>query len=313
MGPVVRRGMSVSVDGGGRAGGLNEAELSSFCRDGYVVCEQLLSAGLVESWRAQFWGHLACDPDDPGTWPETAGHHETDVYTPEARERLTYPWADLAENGEGPAVDLFPVRPSLDELPQVRAVVDQLLGTGRWCSGQRPGGKELDTVIFRWPRAPSTPPSTLPSSGHVEGGNSAKGGWLGNFALGAIVYWNDVRPGQGGTVIWPRSHLAVHDYLSEYPERLATSNGVAEAGVAATQATELTMNKGDVCFWHHWLIHQPGPAPEPGARPREAIFGRWHHKPSLVDKYDLGGIRTDRNLWKHYGIDRDSRQSRSRL
>ena len=102
-------------------------------------------------------------------------------------------------------------------------------------------------------------------------------------------------------------------YLCKHPERLATSSGAAEAGIAVTEAAELTMNKGDVCFWHHWLVHRPGPAPEPGARAREAIFGRWHHNPSLVDKYDIGGILTDGNLWRHYGIDRDSRQSTARL
>ena len=102
-------------------------------------------------------------------------------------------------------------------------------------------------------------------------------------------------------------------YLCKHPDRLATSSGAAEAGIAVSEATELTMNKGDVCFWHHWLVHRPGPAPEPGGRPREAIFGRWHHNPSLVDKYDIGGILTNGNLWKHYGIDWDSRQSGSRL
>ena len=57
----------------------------------------------------------------------------------------------------------------------MRAIVDQLLGPDRWCSGQRPGREELDTVIFRWPRAETTPAVPLPSSGHVEGGNSSKG------------------------------------------------------------------------------------------------------------------------------------------
>ena len=41
-----------------------------------------------------------------------------------------------------------------------------------------------------------------------------------------------------------------------------------------------SVEKGDVCIWHHWLIHQPGPPPAPaaqGGKPREAIFGRWHH------------------------------------
>ena len=293
------------------AAGLSAAQVDSFCSEGYVVCKQLLPAELVQSWRSQFWGLLDCSPDEPSRWPEAAGHHETDIYTTEARERLSYPWADVAEGSAGPAVDLFPVRPCLDELPQVRAVVDQLLGAGRWCSGQRPGSEELDTVVFRWPRAPSTPPSALPTTGHVEGGNRAKGGWKGSFALGAIAYWNRVGPRGGGTVIWPRSHLAAHEYLCEHPDRLVTASGVAEAAIAAAQATELTMDSGDVCFWHHWLVHQPGPAPEPGTRPREAIFGRWHHDPLLVDRYDIGGIRTDGNLWKHYGIDRDSQRSRA--
>ena len=189
------------------AAGLSAAQVDSFCSEGYVVCKQLLPAELVQSWRSQFWGLLDCSPDEPSRWPEAAGHHETDIYTTEARERLSYPWADVAEGSAGPAVDLFPVRPCLDELPQVRAVVDQLLGAGRWCSGQRPGSEELDTVIFRWPRAPSTPPSALPTTGHVEGGNRAnfrREGWLeGELCAGCDRVLEPRRSARGG-----HGHLA---------------------------------------------------------------------------------------------------------
>jgi hypothetical protein len=233
--------------------GLSDAQLHVFQTEGYVICKQLLPADLISSWRAQFWEFLEAEPDDPSRWPESAGHHETDIYTPEAKQRLIYPWAEQHAAGDaaavaGPAVDLYPVSPSADQVPQLHAVVDQLLGPGRWCPGQRPGKEELDTVIFRWPRAASTPApaSGLPSSGHVEGGNSAKGGWKGLFALGAIAYWNNVGPGDGGTVIWPRSHLAVHKYLCEHPDRLAAANGVAEAGMGGRPGVELTMGAGDV-------------------------------------------------------------------
>ena len=53
-----------------------------------------------------------------------------------------------------------------------------------------------------------------------------------------------------------------------------------------------------VVQWHHWLVHQPAPPPPPGGRPREALFGRWHHNPQQVDRWDIGGIATDGDMCK---------------
>ena len=53
-----------------------------------------------------------------------------------------------------------------------------------------------------------------------------------------------------------------------------------------------------VVQWHHWLVHQPAPPPPPGGRPREALFGRWHHDPQQVDRWDIGGIATDGDMCK---------------
>ena len=41
--------------------------------------------------------------DTPSTWPEAAGHHETEIYTPAARERLVYPFSPGPRPEEGGA------------------------------------------------------------------------------------------------------------------------------------------------------------------------------------------------------------------
>ena len=53
-----------------------------------------------------------------------------------------------------------------------------------------------------------------------------------------------------------------------------------------------------IAQWHHWLVHQPAPPPPPGGRPREALFGRWHHDPQQLDRWDIGGIATDGDMCK---------------
>ena len=53
------------------------------------------------------------------------------------------------------------------------------------------------------------------------------------------------------SVIWPRSHVAVHKHFCEDPESIAKGGhggGAAEAACAVTSPIELTMAPGDICF-----------------------------------------------------------------
>ena len=101
------------------------------------------------------------------------------------------------------------------------------------------------------------------------------------------------------------------------PQRLNAL--VSEEIVEGTH--ELVMDAGDVCFWHHWMCHDSNR--NVGDLPRQAIFSRFHNtdprhlssrshvldNPALDGddlgtervisaRWDVGGIRTDHDLWK---------------
>ena len=109
-------------------------------------------------------------------------------------------------------------------------IADQLMGAGAWRRGLRPPNpkfgetprwKEDDLVQATWPDPDRAEKEwTPPGGGHVDGGNTNKGGWKGGFMLGAILMLEDVEPNGGCFYYWPRSHLAVHSFMKSKPEHI---------------------------------------------------------------------------------------------
>ena len=100
----------------------------------------------------------------------------------------------------------FGVDPPLGQLPPMRAIIEQL-GGGMFGGG---GG----SMLVKWP-GPDGAAWQMPDSGHIDG--YGPGGWSGGFMLGATTYMDDVEPGGGGFVYWPRSHEPVQAYFRGAP------------------------------------------------------------------------------------------------
>ena len=74
-------------------------------------------------------------------WNSPAGKRCVGAYTEAAKARLRLPWPDdPAQRG----VDPTPFSPPVDEVPEVRAVLDQLIGLGCWGGGMEPGGPDAE-------------------------------------------------------------------------------------------------------------------------------------------------------------------------
>ena len=82
------------------------------------------------------------------------------------------------------------IDPPLYALPEIQAVLDQLVGAGNHANGLRPVNpflgeteepyhKETDNFIVKFP---GEKPWVAPSGGHIEGYNGTKGGWFGGCA-----------------------------------------------------------------------------------------------------------------------------------
>ena len=99
----------------------------------------LIPRDIVEAWHEQVWSSMTVDRDGPAEelWNSPAGKRCVGAYTEAAKARLRLPWPDdPAQRG----VDPTPFSPPVDEVPQVRAVLDQLIGPGCWGGGMEPPG-----------------------------------------------------------------------------------------------------------------------------------------------------------------------------
>ena len=244
-----------------RAVCMDESSLLHFVANGFVILRGLIPEDVVESWRRQSWEVLTADRYDRSTWPAPGaeGARNLNIYTDEAREaREVWPWSGevaRAADGKGEPADEYPVRPAVGEVPQVKAVLDQLLGAGRYDSGMDEDfnhvGRELDVQVWKWPakgnarplagRAPASKEggqwlNLSEPAGHIEayrGQRPSKpnpAGWCDRFQLGAITYLESVGPGGGGTLLWPSSHKAIHRYFCEHPSTIAGGGAVGGGG-----------------------------------------------------------------------------------
>eukprot|EP01043_Picozoa_sp_COSAG02_P035651 COSAG02_NODE_2566_length_8519_cov_3.109857_2_plen_408_part_00 len=239
---------------------MDEPSLAHFVNYGFVILRGLIPEDVVESWRQQSWDVLTADRYDRSTWPTPGdeGARNLNIYTDEARAASeVWPWSGVvarAADGKGEPADEHPVRPTVGEVPQVKAVLDQLLGVDRYDSGMDEDfnhvGRELDVQVWKWPAKVGVRPRSGASAytsatkeggewlnrdepaGHIEayrGQRPSKpnpAGWCDRFQLGATTYLESVVPGGGGTLLWPSSHRAIHRYFCEHPDTVVGGGAV---------------------------------------------------------------------------------------
>jgi hypothetical protein len=274
---------------------MDAADLATFKRQGFVVVRGLVPLAQVDDWRAQAWDTLTIDEAEAQrTWPAGGGNRNVNLFKPEHRSRVHYPYSDQ----KAPA-DPFPLSPPVGQQPQVKAVLDFLLGENTYgagiaAPGEQGAGLERDCLVFNWPQAPEKRSADMYNGvdrrnrggGHIEGYRGwNKGGPTPQWQVGVTLYLDDVGPGGGSTYVWPRSHLAVHRYFKEHPRDMPTGgaictskppgtvhgipsprlggNGMSEqymrehlpGGYDGGEPHEAVMQKGDAMVWHHWCVH----------------------------------------------------------
>ena len=103
---------------------MNAEELAIFKQQGFVVLKGLIPPEQVDAWRAEAWDTLTIDEADVAqTWPAGAGTRNANLFKPEHLSRLVYPY-----NDKNQVTDPRPFALPVGEQPQVKAVLDQLLG-----------------------------------------------------------------------------------------------------------------------------------------------------------------------------------------
>ena len=117
---------------------LTQQQVEAFRSVGFVTVEGLVEAGVLQTWQAQLWEAVGADPaDTPAQWRESSG---------------------ATTHSLGPAVS-----PALHELPQVRAIAEQLGGLG-----MKTVSPDTETLVnFPEPTGTSWAP---PLDGHLSPG-----------------------------------------------------------------------------------------------------------------------------------------------
>lgn len=242
---------------------LDSDQITHFKQHGFLILRGFIDDDTLQAWRRQFWGHVGAESGDPTTWPEDY------------------------------VVKDFGVDPSFGGLPKMQSVIGQL-GGDRFAGG---GG----SMLVQWPK-PDTP-WKAPDQGHIDG--YGPGGWSGGFMLGATTYLEDVDPGGGAFYYWPDSHLPVQAYFREHPQQIDGSFRERDdweerkwglfSDDGPSRPQEFTGAGGDVILWHCFMCHTG--SPNLNARPRLAVFSRWHRSDREETKWDV-----PEDLWKYWEI-----------
>lgn len=163
---------------------LTREELVAFKRDGVVIVRNLIPQHQIAEWRKQCWEPLAIGPGDP--LPQGgAGSRNSFLFTEDHAPRLRYPYPDLTQ-----VADPRPLCPAVGEQPEMKAVLDQLLGPNTWAPGiaappDADAGIEMDVVAFRWPVDEEVRAEGVDPTSTWRGEYTAARRWLGAPTLRA--------------------------------------------------------------------------------------------------------------------------------
>ena len=212
-------------------GVLSGVERRQFVVDGFVPVRGLFDRAVAEAGAAVVWDAIGrhgrgwVDPGHPVTWSESFIH-------------LQYGWRD------GPF--------SRVASPRLRAVLDDLVGTGRWTWDE---GFGWWPVLF--PGFAATK-SVAELGWHVDSDDRHPTLSVPEKAVVALFYFSDITPGDGGTAIFPGSHLQVARLLAEVAPGTLNDDHVRPRlpwPTKDTDVVEVTACAGDVLFAHPFLVH----------------------------------------------------------
>lgn len=204
---------------------LSAAEVKQFEVEGWVMLREAFPRDTAERMAARAWERIDPDPHDRTTWTRRMAH--------------------LRENLEGPEIQEI-------YNPGVRAVIDQLLGAGRWIERTSTGWWPITFPGFD--PTPWQPPT---SGWHIDGIhfhhhlNSPEQGLL------IIMLFSDMGPGAGGTCFRPGSHRVTARVLADAEPEGLTCGELSDRVNAHSfpDVMQVQGQAGDMAILHPLMSH----------------------------------------------------------
>jgi hypothetical protein len=240
---------------------LDEEDIASFIRDGFVRLDEAFSKEVAEQTRAILWRASGCDPDDPATW--------------------TQPVVRLDQFAQ------MPFREAANT-PVLHRAFDQLVGQGRWLPRDSLG---TFPVRFPFPGAPGDDGWHIDVSfGHD---NPDFMEWRANVgskgrALLMLFLFSDVGVDDAPTRIRVGSHVDIARQLAPAGEAGLTLRELAADNFAASahRREEWALGEaGTVYLCHPFLVH--------AAQEHRGSTPRFMAQPPLLPREPLSLFRAD--------------------
>lgn len=209
-------------------------EINFFKRNGYVVKRQILDPDLMDQAIKRSWSELPTtfSPNEPGTWK---GDVTDSCMTCSMIERRGVVKLRNCLWSEEVILEMYPRNPT------VFGIVEQLLGSGNVAQPMNIRGVYLNFPI------PEIPDNNT-NSQHYE---------KHSLQLGTTAYLDDVVPGGGEFVVYPKSHIFMNyafktRWNDDESKRVKLIRRILSRVI---RPVRLSGKAGDVIFWHHRLLH----------------------------------------------------------
>lgn len=232
---------------------LNQHQVDSFIRDGFVRIDNAFSQQMAEAAVDILWGDIPCDRNEPATW--------------------TFPVIRLGMYTQKPFADAV-------NSPRLHNIFNQLVGEGRWL----PCGS-VGTFPVRFPA--TEPPGD--TGWHVDAGFPGNDPnnffeWRVNVcskgrALLMLVLFSDVSEADAPTIISKGSHMDVARLLYPYGDEGLSFMEIATrlANLPKREQVNAVGAAGTIYLCHPFLAHAAqahrGTAPKFMAQPPLLLKG----------------------------------------
>ena len=213
---------------------LSEQEVLFFKEEGYLIKRQIMDPKLMTRARERMWANAPAHirPDAPDTWIGPTEPYRDD----HGNVRGGYSWKFRQIGGEGWIIRMLATDPAIWQM------VEQLLGIGNVIVPDRIRGIYCILPQGDVPEKPTT----CHTDGHP-------------FHLGAVGYIDDVQPGGGGFIVWPKSHRRFYfDFNSSHRSEPTEKHQQDIDHFNHQPYIDCHGQAGDIVFWHHRLAHAAG-------------------------------------------------------
>ena len=228
---------------------LNQQEIKHFKKEGFIVKRQLIKdEETFQKIKDHIWANVPrslMKQNNPQTWIEPPENKWTESDSLKVGHLKHRNWKIRSKGSNGLGTEDFLVK-NIANSPNMLKVVESLIG-----SPVRPP-KRVRGIYCVFP---SKPGSQEKYNVHVD--------YIPSHVT-AMVIADQIRPGCGGFMLWPGSHIELHRYWNTAHgggmdhETSQKFLGAREKIIRGTTPVEFTGSAGDVIFWHPRAIHSAG-------------------------------------------------------